>query len=408
MDLTRPGYSKIPAYCLLIAVVAISFLFSPRPKPGAHYCGQYIPIGEHMGFIFNCDAADYCMSAQHPSRILGDSAVRQSRPTYILLASALGYPLQWIASRIDIPLFHSMGEEAAGFIGFYAAFVLINFISLLLCLLLFEAIAVRLTGRAINNWLLFSFGILLVSHPITKAFFWTAHQQFFSLLMPLVSIRLSLHILEEQKTLKHIGSMSFLSGLLMLVYGNFIVMFAAIFCTAFMVDRKIHLVHSIKNCLLFLLPTALWVAYCIYINGHYYNHEVAKYQQLVWIPRSLQISFSVFLRSLRQNIGAYMGTFREIIIFIVPAILSFTYLWGREQERRPQLLSLVITGLLTFVFFLLLGFYEERLTYSLLPVLLCITWFGASRSPVGRHPVLFIIAAIGWHIYNVFSYGPFS
>ena len=202
--------------------------------------------------------------------------------------------------------------------------------------------------------------------------------------------------------------MSFLSGLLMLVYGNFIVMFAAIFCTAFMVDRKIHLVHSIKNCLLFLLPTAIWVAYCIYINGHYYNHEVAKYQQLVWIPRSLQISFSVFLRSVRQNIGAYMGTFREIIIFIVPAILSFTYLWGREQERRPQLLSLVITGLLTFVFFLLLGFYEERLTYSLLPVLLCITWFGASRSPVGRHPVLFIIAAIGWHIYNVFSYGPFS
>lgn len=403
--------NKILRYSLLIVVVAVSFLFSPQPKVENDYCGQYIHLGAHAGFVFNCDAADYCMNAANPARMLGDTAVRQSRPLFVLLATAVGHPLQWLTNQLDLPFFKSMGEEAAMYIGFYMGYVLINFLTILLSLLFFESIAVHLGGGTINKWLLLAFQITLVSNEVTKAFFWTAHQQFFSLLTPLITIWLALRISARKTTLAQMASLSFICGMLMLLYGNFLTMFGTLMIVAYLSDRRFHLPHLLKNIVLFLLPTALWVAYCVYLNGHYYNHEVERFRQLVWMQDAMSVSAGNFFSVLWNNIQAYFSSFGEMYIFIIAAMISGLYLSKKKELLKDvsALRVMAISGLVLILFFMILGFYEERLTYTLLPVCLCIVYFATSRVKLlQKNATVFIVLAVAWHLYNVLSYGPFS
>ena len=193
----------LAGYSALILVIAISFLFSPEPDSSDAYCGQYMHLSESAGFVFNCDAADYCMTAKFPSRLLQDSATRQSRPLYILTASVIGMPLQWIVDNSDLAVFKKFGDEAEMYVGYYAGYILINFISLLLCILLFRAIVFSI--RPQPSLIYYAVLIALISNEITKTFFWTAHQQFFSLLTPLLSIWWALRIQNRQKTQAEIG-----------------------------------------------------------------------------------------------------------------------------------------------------------------------------------------------------------
>lgn len=399
-------------YSLLIVMVAISFLFAPAPKNDADICGQYIHLGSSAGFPFNCDAADYCMAAKNPSRILDDSAVRQSRPLFIGLASFLGHPIQWLTDQLDLPFLNSMGKEASVYAGFYMGYVLINFLSLLISLLLFQSLAVSLAGNTVNKWILLAFQLVLVSNEITKTFFWTAHQQFFSLLTPLMTIWLALKVLANKQSMPRLTALSLFCGVLLLFYGNVVTMFATLLVVAFLSDKRIHFVHLLKNCFLFLLPTALWISYCIYQNGHYYNHEVEKYRQLVWMADSMKESGGALLQAIGDNILIYLRTFEEMLVFVLLAALAGLFLSRQKHNTATssrQLQVLMITGLICIVFFMFLGFYEERLTYTLLPVCLCIIFLALTRlKHTQKYPAMYLAAAIGWHLYNMLSYGPFS
>jgi hypothetical protein len=389
--------------------IAVSFLFSPSPKTEKDYCGQYIHLGTHAGFTFNCDAADYCMNADSPARMLGDSAVRQSRPLFVLLASAIGHPLQWLTNKLDLPLFRSMGEEAGRYAGFYMGYILLNFLTLLLSLIFFESIAMYITGRSVNKWILLAFQVILVSNEITKAFFWTAHQQFFALLTPLITIWLVLRLTAQKRTQAEIAMLSFMCGLGMLLYGNFLTSFGTIVIVAYLTDRKVHLVHLLKNTTLFLLPTIAWISFCIYHHGHYYNHEVVVFRQLVWMKDALNISVGNFFSALTNNITAYLSSFGEMAFFIVAAIVAAISI-GKQLAHPPRALqSFITTGIILAVFFMILGYYEERLTYTLLPVCLCIILLAYNRKRgEEQYPAVYLLAALAWHMYTVLSYGPFS
>jgi len=172
----------------LISAVAVSFLFSPQPRAEQEFCGQYIRVGSRAGFIFNCDSPNYCVSAKSPSLILRDKTTRQSRPLFIALAAVVGHPLQLVVDAVDLPMFHGLGEKANRYLGFHIGFIVINFVTILLSLLLFESIVRYACGVTLNCAVIWSFLWLLVANEITKVFFWTAHQQFFSLLTPLMTI----------------------------------------------------------------------------------------------------------------------------------------------------------------------------------------------------------------------------
>jgi hypothetical protein len=400
---------KALSYSLLILVIAVSFLFSPQPENDKDYCGQYIHLGAHAGFTFNCDAADYCMNAANPARMLGDSAVRQSRPLFILLASAVGHPMQWLTEKLDLPIFHSMGEEASMYVGYYIGYIIINFLTILLSLFLFESIVLSISGGAINKWILLALQIALVSNEVTKAFFWTAHQQFFSLLTPLLTIWFALRINAQQKTQVNIAGLSLACGVFMLLYGNFLPMFGALVIVAFFTDKKIHLVHLLKNGVLFLLPSILWIAFCIYDHGSYHNTEVDRYRQLVWITDSLHVSGGHFFTVLGDNIQTYFTRFGEMYLFILLALVSCIYIYRQQTIARKTLQSMVITGLMLVFFFMILGYYAERLTYTLLPVCLCIIALAIGNSKkLQKNTAIYLVLVLIWHMYNVLTYGPFS
>ncbi len=403
---------KIISYSILILVVSVSFLFSPEPKSKKDYCGIYIKLSSHIGFTFNCDAGEFCTNARTPFKVLEDSAARQSRPLFILIASLIGHPLQWVTEQLNLPLFQSMEPNPTMYVGYYITYIIINFITLLFSLLLFDLIAIYFSGGNISNWMLFTFQLLLTSNEITKTFFWTAHQQFFSMFTPLLTIWLSIVIIQKKYTLADISGFSLLCGILMLMYGNFPPMFFCLLLIAFLTDKQIRVLHLVKNIGLFLLPTLIWMGICIYKIGRYYNHEVEIHRQLIWIADALQVSNVAFHVQLLKNIYLYAFTFKEILIFISIAICAFIYMKMKvkltgDKEKTRELI--IITAIAYFLFFMLLGFYMERLTYTLFPICLCAMLFSICQSKqLQKYTGIYIVLSIIWHLYTLLSYGPFT
>ena len=408
----RERLTRLAGYAALILFVAVSFLFSPRPRTDADYCGRYVQLGSHMGFTFNCDATEFCRSAASPGRLLEPQAVRQSRPLYVLAGAAVGHPLHWVLQSLNLPLVNRFGAPAAQYVGYYGGYILLNFLLLLGTLYLFDEIAATITRGRIGKGVLVAFRLALISNQVTKAFFWTAHQQFFALFTPLLTIFLVLRILRQRNNATEIAGLSLLSGFLMLVYGNFLPMFVCLVLASFLVDRQLHPVASAKNWILFLAPTLVWVSICVLKNGQYYNHEVEQYRQLVWIIDSLRVSFGRFAAVLLENILAFFRTFREITVFILAAVALCPY-WRKRQaengESRADFATLMGVFFVFGVFYMLLGLYEERLTFTLYPIVLCALILCVSTiDKVRRWQPQFVFLSICWHLYNVMSYGPFS
>jgi hypothetical protein len=403
---------RLAGYTGLTLFVAISFLFSPQPRAQSDYCGQYIRLGTHVGFTFNCDAADYCVSAASPSRLLAPNSVRQSRPLYVLAAAALGAPLQWAVRKLDLPVFHRFGEEATRYLGYYAAYVALNFLILLGSLYLLDEIARIVVYSQIGRGAGTAFQLALISNGVTKAFFWTAHEQFFTIFTPLLTIRLALEIRRNSRNATQLGGLSLLCGVLMLVYGNFLPMFVCLVLASFLTDRKLHPAYFARNWILFLAPTAVWALICTMKNGHYYNHETEQYRQLLWIVDALSISAGRFADALLHNVIAFARTFREVGFFLVAVVVVCSRGQGTSAaaaEARAHQWMLAVIFFVFFTFYLLLGFYAERLTLTLYPIVLCVLLICLSgRQSLSRAQPALVVLALCWHVYNVASYGPFS
>ena len=403
---------RLAGYTGLTLFVAVSFLFSPEPRTERDYCGQYIRLGAHVGFTFNCDAAEYCVTAASLGRLLAPQSVRQSRPLYVVAAAALGTPSQWTLRKLDLPVFHRFGEEAAQYLGYYAAYVMLNFLILLGALYLFDEIARLVTESPIGRGARTAFHLALLSNGVTKAFFWTAHEQFFNVFTPLLTIRLVLDIRRHGKTATELGGLSLICGFLMLVYGNFLPMFVCLVLASFLVDRQLHVAHFAKNWILFLAPTAVWALVCTLKNGEYYNHETEQYRQLVWILDSLRVSLGRFVDAFVHNAVAFARTFREVGFFLLATALVCYR--GRSTASPPpeaRADQRMLTGifLVFFAFYLVLGFYAQRLTLTLYPIVLCALLVCLSgRQLLSREQPALLVLALCWHVYNVASYGPFS
>ncbi len=406
---------RLIIYTVIILIVTVSFLFSPHPYSEKDYCGQFIRIGNYMGFTFNCDAGQFCKNARYPSMLLEPGAQRQSRPLYILGATFIGYPLQWTFDKIDIGFLHKLklrDEQASEYVGFYAGYVLMNYLLLLLSLYYFERIARTITKGNISNLLLYAFMFFLVSNEITKAFFWTPHQQFFSLLTPLLSIHISFIIWQKQLHLKKLLPMSALCGFLMLAYGNFLPMFCCLVVVSFFVDKKFHALYLISNVIVFAAPTLLWIIMCNAVAHSYYNYEMVTYHQLVWIVETLKVSFSEFAHTFYNFTIYYMHTFTEISWFITVVFLLAIYLRKElfnDTVQNHYIIIIINTLSIFFFFFWLLGFFKERLTFTLYAPILCMLLFEVSRiTMLRKNAGIVVLIAVAWHMYNLLSYGPFS
>src|SRR5450631_1184016 len=182
---------------LFILVLNISLLFSPPPIAGTtDPNGRYISLNRFAGFFLNPDTYGFIFPAIHPKLLFEDHALRQSRPLFILAGSVMGYSVTFLSWPVHQQLQNFYGKFYRGIYGkenillignFYLGFILLNILILWLALFLFEKIFYILVKRPeTENVSMYLLMVFIVSNPVTKAFFWTVHQQMFAFLTPLL------------------------------------------------------------------------------------------------------------------------------------------------------------------------------------------------------------------------------
>jgi len=304
------------------------------------------------------------------------------------------------------------------FFCFYIGFLIINVIILLICLLLFEKIVKALSGEWKNGTLLFSLILaVLLSHPVTKVFFWSVHQQLFNILTPLLSVYIGILILKKRAGTKKLFLISIGLGLLLLFYGNFLLALPVLVGCYLYAEKKngtnrgyASLLYSLLFVILFFLPATIWILYLKSINVTIYNPELVEYRQFIWIvDRLKEHSFLYFFW--RKTLAFLFSTGT---LFVPMVLLIIFLLWKKisrqdvvytnTSENVPGLARLVLFVLIeTVIFFWLLGYYADRLTSSLAPLLMIIFALMMNRKKLGKPAIVFFILVLsGFFFYNIF------
>lgn len=421
----RPIYllKKVGPLLALLLAGCLSFWLSPAPKgqPDVEYWGHYARVGPGLGFIVNHDSYGYLEVAQEPRRLLLPQEVRQSRPLYALLGAAVGYPLTaalGLAGRLGLA--PSWPPDELRFYGFYSGYVLLNGLTLLASLLLFRRLFGLFTAGRGQAWQFYALAWVLVANPITKAFFWTAHQQMLAFLVPLSCLWLAYWLGQRVLGWGQLAGLAFSLGWLPLVYGSFVLMWPALAygvsrwagATALVRGRWPALAgRLLLSAVLFAVPTLLWLALLRAVGTTYYNHEAVRYHQLVWLLEAWgQPGFgSVVL----DKLSSYVASLQVMGWWLLGGASLLLATWWRRRKAHALLVP-PVAGALGWVFgcfvlfFALLGYYPERLAYTLLPLVLCLLASLLPQWPARYARPAALAVAAGWHLYVLLSYGPFS
>ncbi len=414
-------------------VGCLSFWLSPAPQgqPGVEYWGHYARVGPGLGFVVNHDSYGYLAVAEHPGKLLLPKEVRQSRPLYALLGAAVGYPLLLLlrqAGRIGLP---QLWPEDELFYSYYSGYVLLNGLILLGSLLLLRHLVKLLTAGRGEQWQFLALSWVLVANPIIKMFFWTAHQQMLAFFVPLFCLALALW-LGRRLPLSWVEliSLAFGLGLLPLLYGSFVLAWPAL--AYGLVGRAASTEPATSlppaatpgwagvlgqvglSAVLFAAPTLLWIALLRSQGTTYYNYEAVRWHQVVWLLEARHLPLLAFGRLLGDKLAEYVHSWQLMRWWLLAGgALYVASRWRHASSAGPLLPTAAgpalawVTGCCV-LFFGLLGYYPERLTYTLLPLVLCLIAALLPHWPSRyARPVALAVAA-GWHLYVLLSYGPFS
>jgi hypothetical protein len=389
-----------------------------------------------MGFPMNCDAFTFMGSAIDPSYLIKPGFVRQSRPLYIILGTATGYVLYYagypfhekiraaIKNKFSKDFSETEQRKSVEYVFSYAGFILINAITLLIAFLLFEKIVFRLSGDWKNSRFLFLLLLMmLASNQVTKTFFWTPHQQIFNILTPLLCVYAGLQILSNKPSEKKTLLTSLGAGFLVLVYGSFLLLLPLIvFCYLYN-TKKYKQESNLKRLLIsllltvvFFLPTLCWIIFLRLIGVGFYSYELTEFRQFVWLKDVFQMPGKSAWQELYLNTLAFIKTFGSV--FFAGGLLLLVFLYRkffRPAANDPikntvnsgQLFLFWFVIALFLLFFWLLGYYADRLTFSLAPLLLCISAILINRDKINKAVEWLLIALfLGFHFYTVFFDAP--
>lgn len=418
--------SRIFQGMVIFVIIAVSFLFSPKPKSAADYQGKYIHLNEHMGFLINGDTWGFMHLAFEPSKLLVNGEARQSRPLYVLAGTVLGQavyiPLNEILKVANMK--DKYTDHQIRYVSYYIGFVIFNFI--LVGLSLWMAIRILDENFAVSPILFWSLVIFLFSTTVTKAFIWTVHQQMFYVFTPLYGMFFALRVF--QRTDIFFYWLCLVTGIGMLFYGNFLIV-AAVFLICFVIKNfesfyLYPLKYSVKvisGGLLFLLPTCIWIGVVQMTGAEFYSHEVEKYRQLVWL---LDVFHSEnFFESFKNNLIHYSQTLGKVFLqnFILVILTAGIIIWNlklkgyvariKKLKNYGTVLILLFSGF--FIFYAILGFYTDRLTSTLIPIVVLALPLGLSilyKKGEGNKlmPYGILFLAIVQHLFMVFRSGPYS
>jgi hypothetical protein len=411
----------------LILILNVSLLFSRAPVAGTtDPNGRYVSLNRYAGFFLNPDSYGYIFPAISPRQLMQPFAQRQNRPLYILAGSVMGYSITFLTWPVHGQLqnFYKKfwrGTYPSGRIlltgNFYLGYFILNVSVLWLALYLFERIFYQIVKRTrFSEYVMFLLMVFIASNPVTKAFFWTVHQQMFNLFTPLLCIYflMSSDRIEKHLSFLQMASVFLLGGFLLLMYGNFILLLPVlVFCFVnhekkFSKNLVVSVLKAFTVILLFFIPTVFWIWILKLYGVVYSNTEIRDYHQLIWICETLQQSVIIFMQKLLLNTGYFFQTIHQLLIL---AIFSVVILFSEKIKvsiKSDMMVRMFFVFFCFLLFYWLLGYYSERLTNTLIPVIVCL-WLVALGQKITEKKMIFKIGSLVliWHLNVLISYGPF-
>lgn len=424
---------------LFLATIFISFLFLFKPEPKGKWSGEYVRINKYCGIFLTSDAYNFCREASNPKSLFDTASVRQDRPAYLLLIYSISKPTKYIlqhaavffnaADKIDYKYLAQKSEAIINNPSFevkqkplpaqnividyfpvYISFVLVNMMILFLSAVIFDKTLSRFN---IDKSIKLIFIAILFINRIVKAYILNVHMQLFILFAPLLFVYVIIKIVESEFNKKKIFAYSFLMGFMSLFYGSFIFFLPVLFLILLYRYKKMTDIIAHWNVFLFsfvliILPTFLWVVLLKNIVGRYYNYEVEHYREYVWIADALKISFFNFIVvSVKFLIAFIICIIKTVAIFtLIYGLLVITAKKHKNFKYKEELFIYLYFILLVFsVMFLMLGFYQVRLTYTLAPVLfvlIALLWQELlNKHMLSKNTILFGYAFAILYVLNV-------
>ena len=409
---------KTGLFLLITFLPNFFFLFSNSIKnPPLQFEYNYIKINNYMGIHVNSDAFAFIGAAIQPGYLLQDQYYRQSRPVYVLSGTVLGYAVYYATYPIHsiikkkipeiLSLKSSQTEKEKGllYFSFYVGFIMLNIAVVFFSLLLTDKIIHYSSGTWKNGWVLYVFILLTISgNNETKYFFWTPHQQLFNILTPLLSIYTGLIFLKKEIPASRIFQSSFCCGLLFLMYGNFILLFLTILggslCSY--LKRNLNFTSIAKkigiSIFFFALPSLIWVLILSLKGVAFSSSEINSYRQFIWIIDAAKISTQYLLHQIAINTWDFLQTLGSLLLpSLLPAITVLYFLKNNISlsifARKVAIIPFFIC-IAYVLFFWLLGYYADRLTFSMMPFILYYFTFMINQQTIDKRLVYILISLI--------------
>lgn len=408
---TQPGW----AYAAVLTAVVIgahAILFAPTPvQPlGPKQGARIVHLSAHRAYAVNTDARSFVYLAEHPGDLLQPGQVRQSRPGYVVLAATATVLARPVITGLGLD--HRYRQRDAA----YLAMVGVNFLVLAAAITLFIGLLRRL---GVPGPVVAALGVVMMFNEVTRAFLWTPHQQMFGLLTPVLTVLIGARVVRRPPGTRPAALAGLGVGTGLLVYGNFLLTAAVV--AALLLWRR-----NFRPMLAFLgtaaLPTLAWMAICIAVTGSYYNHEMHKYHQFVWVL-SGDLPFSTgrldaldraTVLTAAQLFQVTTTLLALLLVLTVAAVLAGIRLAPADPWARAVLTTTAVTFATAVVFLWAMGFWATRITFCLVPLLLIvIAWVGGrlcSWSRAARYATFALLAvcALAWTGFELTAVGPFA
>lgn len=388
----------------MVSAAALLILLSPPPPIFQRplICAEVRFIGRYAHILVNCGADSYIRFAERPSRVLARRATRQTRPGYAALGWLLAQPFRRISANPE-----------------YVGYVALNFVLLIgSSLLLRSLIGVE---SLLDPAAIVPAAVLLVNH-ITKAFFWTPDLQIAGLFASMLSIWLARALIagnvKPTVTAALVAGIS--SGLACLFYGAFVLIPASLTVALWIFLPRERFGPRLSATATLWVATAIplvaWRSYVVAATGSFYSHETEHYHQFTWIIE--QWRTNTLDSALLHNIAAFAGTIpRSLAVPLAFLAAAFVLAIRRKPVSRDRMADPAIKACAAWLaaampFYALMGFYDPRLTATLIPGFVVATGAltrGAFESqPSGGIPEPITIAAAGYALIVIMLPGPYA
>ena len=367
-----------------VFVAAHLILLSPTSDHPA--CSRTVRLTAQLAYPLSCDSRLLMSMAHQPTQILEPGNVRQSRPGYIAIGAASLSILAPTLKLLGVKRAYGHGDPA------YFALILINYVAVVLAVAILTWL---LLGAGAPQFLVMTLCTFLAINGLTRDFFWTPHQQIFTLLTPIATVVLTRRILTRQPSWRYVAGTGLLLGACALVYANVLITVAATAAALIVIAVRRSATGGLASHLgrcggrIALLGAAFaalpmaWVTICQAVAGSYYNNEATGYHQFVWLlesaregPHLLATRVVSAARSTGLEIVLAAGPALAVLgLAIVVALLSGAFrARARSGDRERHLLAAAfITVGCTALFLFALGFFRTRLGFHMLPPVLLLT-----------------------------------